>query len=150
VVMAVRTQRPYDDLARLLSHPAHVMGSDGIFVGSHPHPRGWGSFAKFLRVFVRERADLTWGQAAQHLAGRPAERFGLADRGILATGFVADIAVVDPSKVSDIADYRAPREYSVGVLDVFVAGRSVLAGGELTGELAGRGLRRSTTPTPSQ
>jgi N-acyl-D-amino-acid deacylase len=143
VVMKVREQRSYDDLAKLVAHGRHVAGSDGIYVGAHPHPRGWGAFAKFLRVFTRERGDLTWAEAAVHLSGRTARRLGLSDRGRLRPGCVADIAVVDPNTVADLARYEDPRRDAVGIDDVFVAGRQVLAGGELTGVNSGRGLRRS-------
>jgi N-acyl-D-amino-acid deacylase len=143
VVMKVRDQRPYDDLARLITHERQVVGSDGVYVGAHPHPRAWGTFAKVLRVFTRERGDLTWAEAAVHLSGRTARRYGLSDRGRLRPGYVADIAVVDPETVADRSRYEDPRREATGIDDVFVGGRQVLAGGELTGVDAGRGLRRS-------
>src|SRR6185437_15049689 len=58
---------------------------------------------------TRELGDWTWGQAAVHLAGHPARRFGLAGRGLLRDGYVADIAMVDPARVADRADYAHPR-----------------------------------------
>jgi N-acyl-D-amino-acid deacylase len=143
VVMKVRDQRPYDDLAKLVVHPSHVAGSDGIFVGRNPHPRGWGTFAKFLRVFTRERGDLSWPAAAVHLSSRTARRYGLSDRGMLRPGYAADLVVVDPEVVGDRADYGQPRVDSVGIDEVFVGGEQVLAGGQLTGATPGRGLRRT-------
>jgi len=142
-VMKVRHQRPYEDLAKLFTHPSHVAGSDGIYLGAHPHPRAWGTFAKYLRLFTRERRDYDWAQAAVHLSGRAAQRFCLSDRGRLWPGYVADVSVVDPTLVSDAADYDAPRTDAIGIDDVFVAGQQVLAGGQLTGVHSGRGLRRS-------
>jgi N-acyl-D-amino-acid deacylase len=44
--------------------------------------------------------------------------------------------------VADTATYENPRRVAVGIDDVFVAGAPVLADGELTGELPGRGLSR--------
>jgi N-acyl-D-amino-acid deacylase len=142
-IMTVRNQRSYDELAELFTHPSHVAGSDGIYVGAHPHPRAWGTFAKFLRLFMRERGDFSWPEVAVHFAGRAAERFGLSDRGRLWPGYVADVVVVDPTIVGDISTYDAPRADAVGIDDVFVAGQQVLADGRLTGVLSGRGLRRS-------
>lgn len=141
-VMKVRDQRSYDDLATLVTHPGHTAGSDGIYIGKNPHPRGWGTFAKFLRVFVRERGDLSWPQAAVHLSARPARRYGLTDRGLLRPGYVADLMVVDPGRVADQSEYDNPRSTAIGVDDVFVAGQQVLAGGRLTGATPGCGLRR--------
>jgi N-acyl-D-amino-acid deacylase len=142
VVMKVRDQRSYDDLAELVTHHSQTVGSDGIYIGKNPHPRGWGTFPKFLRVFTRERADLGWPEAAVHLSARPARRYGLTDRGLLRPGYVADLVLVDPERVSDRADYDSPRSTAVGIDDVFVAGQQVLTGGELTGAPPGRGLRR--------
>lgn len=142
VVMKVRDQRPYDDLARLLAHPRQTVGSDGIYIGKNPHPRGWGTFAKLLRVFTRERGDLGWPEAAVHLSARPARRYGLVDRGLLRPGYVADLVLVDPERVADRSDYDHPRSNAVGIDDVFVAGQQVLTDGRLTGAAPGRGLRR--------
>jgi len=143
VVMQSRIQRTYDDLAKLFRHPAHTAGSDGIYLGRNPHPRAWGTFAKFLRVFTRERGDFTWNDAARHLSGRAASRFGLVGRGVLKTGAIADVVLVDPERVSDEATYEHPTTEAVGVDDVFVGGRQVLAAGQLTGEKAGRAIRRA-------
>ena len=146
-VMAVRHPRPIEELGRILSHPRHVGGSDGIFVGSHPHPRGYGTFARFLRRYTREEGFYDWPTAAVHLASGPAELFGFADRGRLAPGSVADVVVVDPDAVSDNATYEDPRALATGIEDVFVRGVQVLAGGALTGAHPGRGLRRTKVNT---
>ena len=143
VVMQSRIQRTYDDLAKLFTHPAHTAGSDGIYIGKSPHPRAWGTFAKFLRVFTRERGDFSWNDAARHLSGHAASRFGLTGRGLLKTGNVADVVLVDPERVSDEATYEHPTTEAVGVDDVFVGGKHVLADGKLTGEKSGRALRRT-------
>jgi len=125
----------------LLRHPAQVGGSDGIYVGGHPHPRGWGAFARLLGRHVRELGDWTWEQAAAHLARGAADRFGLTDRGRLTRGTAADVVVVEPDVVTDVATYADPRRPAVGVRHVLVNGVSVLSGGELTGALPGRPLR---------
>lgn len=140
-VLAAPVQRSDDDLATLVTHPAHVGGSDGIFVGRHPHPRAYGAFARLLGVFARQRGDYSWPQAAQHLSGRTAERFGLADRGRVAPGFRADVVVVDPTSVADHATYDDPFALATGVDDVFVSGVAVVRDGDLTGATPGGALR---------
>ncbi|MEO3871170.1 amidohydrolase family protein [Nonomuraea sp. B12E4] len=125
----------------MLRHPSHTGGSDGIYVGGHPHPRGFGAFARFLGRHVRELGDWTWEQAVVHLASHPARRFGLVDRGLVRGGFAADVVVLDPDVVADRATYAEPRTLAVGVEDVIVSGVPVLAGGELTGATPGRALR---------
>ncbi|MDT7575802.1 MAG: N-acyl-D-amino-acid deacylase [Pseudonocardiales bacterium] len=141
-IMAVSNPRPATELARIFAHPRHVAASDGIFVGVHPHPRASGTFARYLREYVRELGTWSWPDAVRHLSALPAERFALGRRGTVAAGAVADLAVVDPDSVVDTATYEDPRRDAVGIDDVFVAGVPVLADGELTGELPGRGLRR--------
>jgi N-acyl-D-amino-acid deacylase len=45
------------DVRAILRHPAHMAGSDGIFCGGFPHPRGWGAFARYLCYHTRELGD---------------------------------------------------------------------------------------------
>jgi N-acyl-D-amino-acid deacylase len=116
----------------LLRHPLQMAGSDGIYRGGHPHPRGWGAFARLLATHVRELGDWTWEQAAMHMAGHPARRFRLSDRGLVRLGQAADIVVLDPATVGDRATYANPREFALGVEHVFVNGIQVLADGALT------------------
>jgi N-acyl-D-amino-acid deacylase len=130
------------DLRALLRHEAHMAGSDGILLGGHPHPRGWGAFARLLARYTRELGDWTWGQAALHLAGHPARRFALAGRGLLRPGQAADVVVLDPAAVADLADYALPRRPADGVEHVLVNGELALRDGRLTGARPGRALRR--------
>ncbi|WP_068924165.1 N-acyl-D-amino-acid deacylase family protein [Planobispora rosea] len=125
----------------LLRHPAQLGGSDAIHIGGHPHPRAFGTFARFLGRHVRELGDWTWQEAVAHLASGPARRFGLADRGTIGPGTAADLVVIDPDRVTDTADYARPRVLAQGIDDVLVGGVPVLAGGALTGARPGRPLR---------
>ena len=148
IVMAVRHERPVAELARVFSHPGHMGGSDGIFIGAHPHPRARGSFAHYLRTYVRETSTWSWSDAVQHLSAAPAARFGLGRRGAIIPGGIADVIVVRPEAVADVATYEQPLHDAVGIDDVFVAGAAVLTDGELIAaasdtELPGRGLRRT-------
>ncbi|QIK71845.1 amidohydrolase family protein [Propioniciclava coleopterorum] len=143
-IMAVRDQRPVEDLGRLIAHPAHLGGSDGIFVGRHPHPRARGTFASYLGTYVRERGFLDWPGAVRHLSTGAVDRFHLGARGRVRPGAIADLALVDPDAVRDTATYDDPLSLAVGVDDVLVAGRAVLAGGELTGENPGGGVRAAS------
>jgi N-acyl-D-amino-acid deacylase len=137
-----------ESVRALLRHRAHVGGSDAIYApvggGGRPHPRGWGAFARFLAEHVRTLGDWTWHDAVTHLSTRPAERFALAGRGVVAPGAVADLALVDPDRVRDEATYEDPRRPASGVDDVLVAGVPVLRDGSLTDALPGRPLRPGT------
>ncbi|MCB7137123.1 N-acyl-D-amino-acid deacylase family protein [Cellulosimicrobium marinum] len=143
-----------ESVRALLRHRAHMGGSDAIYApvggGGRPHPRGWGAFARFLAEHVRTLGDWTWHDAVRHLATAPARRFGLADRGTLVPGAVADVVLVDPDRVQDEATYESPRVPASGIDDVLVAGVRVLADGALTDATPGRPLRPAprTAPDP--
>lgn len=141
-VVAVRQERSYEDMAKIVTDRRHTVGSDGIWVGRHAHPRARGTFARFLSLFLRERADYGLAEAAVHLSARTAERYGMLDRGRVRPGAFADLAVIDALRVRAGATYEAPIQPAVGIDDVLVAGRFVLRDGELTGVAAGRGIRR--------
>jgi N-acyl-D-amino-acid deacylase len=130
------------DLRALMRHPSHMAGSDGIFQGGFPHPRGWGAFARYLGRHTRLLHDYTWPAAITHLSTHAARRFRLLDRGLLRPGFAADIAVFDPATVIDRSTYASGRAPAEGVQHVLVNGVPVLENGELTGATPGRALRR--------
>ncbi|MFC8732718.1 amidohydrolase family protein [Luteimicrobium sp. NPDC057192] len=116
----------------LANHVAQLAGSDAIYGGGRPHPRGWGAFARFASEHV-SAGDWSWADAVDHLSARAARRFGLAGRGEVRVGAVADLALVDPDVLRDLATYEEPRTPARGVDDVVVGGRHVLAGGALVG-----------------
>ncbi|MDQ6524501.1 amidohydrolase family protein [Nocardioides sp. LHD-245] len=131
-----------DDYVGLLEHPWHLAGSDGIFVGAAAHPRAWGGFARLLAAHTGEGRAYSLDDAAVHLSGRAARRFGLRGRGVLVPGAAADVVVADLARVRDEATYERPRRPASGIDTVLVNGVVVLEGGRLTGRRAGRALRR--------
>ncbi|PRY00812.1 N-acyl-D-amino-acid deacylase family protein [Allonocardiopsis opalescens] len=135
-----------DNVRAIMTHRAHTGGSDGILVGARPHPRGWGTFPRYLGHYVRELGLLSLEEAVAHFTSRPARRLGLADRGVLRRGAVADLVVFDPDRVADTATYENPKRRPAGIEHVFVNGVKTLAYGRRTGLLPGRALRRRTDP----
>jgi N-acyl-D-amino-acid deacylase len=135
-------ERTEADIRAILRHPAHMAGSDGIFCGSFPHPRGWGAFARYLGYHTRWLGDYSWPEAIAHLAAHAARRFRLTNRGMLRPGFAADLVVFDPATVTDRSTYNAGRTLAEGVDHVLVNGTLVLENGEPTGATPGRALRR--------
>jgi N-acyl-D-amino-acid deacylase len=133
--------RSQDDVRQLMRHPAMMGGSDGIFTGSCPHPRGCGCFARYLGHHVR--GDQTWPleQAVQHLAAHTARRFGLKDRGLIREGMAADMVVFDPETIADQSTYEDGKRLAVGMEHVLVNGELVLHQGRRTTALPGRALR---------
>ena len=131
------------DVERIMQHPATAIGSDGgisVFGASVPHPREYGTFARVLGRYVRERGVLTIEEAIRKMSGATAQRLGLQDRGLLREGFFADIAVFDPDRVVDRATFPEPHQYSEGFVYVLVNGVLVVEGGGHTGARPGRVL----------
>ncbi|OYN92721.1 N-acyl-D-aspartate/D-glutamate deacylase [Parenemella sanctibonifatiensis] len=152
VVFRATALRPRDDLTRILSHPAHLYGSDGIYVGGFPHPRGFGGVGRYLTGYVRgdlldatsERERPDWPGAVAHLSTGAVDRFSLGRRGRIEVGAIADLALIDLDQLSDRATYADPRQSPGGIDDVVVAGTPVLRDGQLTGATPGAGVRRET------
>jgi N-acyl-D-amino-acid deacylase len=137
-----------DDLERILKHPATMVGSDGeipIFGRAAPHPRSYGTFARVLGRYVRERKLLTVEEAVRKMSSFPAQRLGLGDRGLLRPGLKADIAVFDPAQVRDTATFERPHQYAEGFTAVIVNGEIIYRDGKMTGARPGRILRGPAT-----
>ncbi len=117
--------------------PGHPILDAGV-----PHPRTYGSTARVLGRYVRERALLTLETAVAKLTSVPAARIGLRDRGVVREGAFADLVVFDPSTVSDVATYGDPARYPVGIEHVIVNGVPAILDGQETGARPGRVIRR--------
>ncbi len=137
-----------DDLVRIMRHPATMIASDaapGIptFGKDVPHPRAYGTFARVLGVYVREKKVLTLEEAVRKMSAFPAQRLGLASRGLIRPGMKADVVVFNPATVKDLATFEKPHQYAEGISAVVVNGQLALADGKMTGARAGRALKRN-------
>jgi N-acyl-D-amino-acid deacylase len=133
-----------EDVDTILRYPNAIVASDGGVVrygAGQPHPRSYGTNARVLAEFVRERGLLTLEETVRRMTSLPARTFGFLDRGIIRPGFVADLVIFDPARVSDRATFAEPHQYSEGFDYVLVNGRAVVANGELTDERSGEFVR---------
>jgi len=132
-----------DDLQRILRHPATMIGSDGevpIFGQASPHPRSYGTFVRVLGRYVRELKVITLEDAVRKMSAYPAQRTGLADRGVLREGLKADVVVFDPNTIRDRATFEQPHQYGEGVSVVVVNGQVAFEDGKMTSARPGRVL----------
>ena len=120
--------RQESDIRKLLRHPLMMAGSDGIYVGGRPHPRGTGCFARYLGYHVRN-GDWSLEEAVMKCSYHTARRFGLRDRGLIREGCAADVIVFDPDAVADHSTYADGTLLATGMERVFVNGTPVLAEG---------------------
>ncbi|HEX6974142.1 MAG TPA: amidohydrolase family protein, partial [Vicinamibacterales bacterium] len=120
-----------------------MIASDGevpIFGRANPHPRSYGTFARVLGVYVRDKHVLTLEDAVRKMTSFPASRLRLADRGILRPGMKADITIFDPQKVRDTATFTQPHQYAEGFSWVIVNGEVIFDGQDMTPARPGRVL----------
>ena len=118
--------------------PGHPVLDDGV-----PHPRGYGSTARVLGRYGRDRGVLPLETAVAKLSAVPAARLGLTDRGLVREGWAADIVAFDPATVLDEATYERPARYPTGIPHVVVNGTLAIRDGVETGARSGRLLRRA-------
>ncbi|MFT3755773.1 MAG: amidohydrolase family protein [Pseudoxanthomonas sp.] len=135
-------------VARVISRPWVDIGSDGLALpaGVHtafgkPHPRSYGAHARVLAEYVRKQRLFSLSEAVRKMTSQPANRLGIADRGLVRQGFKADLVVFDPDTVQDNATIEQPERYASGVSWVFVNGVAVVADNLPTDALPGRVLR---------
>jgi N-acyl-D-aspartate/D-glutamate deacylase/sugar lactone lactonase YvrE len=147
-VSTVYAHHTEEDMNLALSQPWCSIGSDGSALATdgplrqgNPHPRNFGTFARVLGVYVRDRGLLRLEDAVRKMTSLSAAKIGIRDRGVLQTGLFADITVFDPERVIDRSTYTEPFRYSEGIEYVVVNGKLVLDRGTHTGARPGRALR---------
>ncbi|MGV3720513.1 MAG: N-acyl-D-amino-acid deacylase family protein [Actinomycetota bacterium] len=135
-----------DDLRAFLRHPNTMIASDSgerELGASVPHPRGYGNNARVLGQYVREQKVLRLEDAIRRMSSLPAQTFRLRDRGLLRTGYWADVTLFDPQKVTDPATFSDPHHYATGIRDVLVNGVPVIRDEKHTGAGPGRAVRHN-------
>ncbi len=135
-----------DDVDAAVYWPRASVGSDaGIrtpVMDARPHPRGMGTFPKFIARYVRD-GELPLAEAVRRMTGLPAEEFRLPDRGTLRPGAWADIVVFDLESIADKATYEDPLAPPVGIRHVVVNGEPVIEDGLETKRYPGRFIPRA-------
>ncbi|HEY7047581.1 MAG TPA: amidohydrolase family protein [Jatrophihabitantaceae bacterium] len=150
-------------LQRSLAFPDAIVASDAMPVvwsggvtesrewplppGGGTHPRTAGTFAKTLRLMVRESGAWTWLEAFRRCSYLPARVLddvapAARAKGHLGVDADADLVVLDPRRITDTATYREPTRPSRGVRHLLVAGTFVVRDGDVQVDAyPGRGLR---------
>jgi N-acyl-D-aspartate/D-glutamate deacylase len=136
------------DLKLAMQQPWVSIGSDGSALATSgplrsgvPHPRNFGTFPRVLGRYVREQHVISLEQAIHKMTGITAAELHFADRGLIKSGYAADLVIFDPATVADRATFTDPFQYPVGIDTVIVNGRVVLDEGRHTGERPGVVIR---------
>jgi N-acyl-D-amino-acid deacylase len=126
-----------------------MVGSDGYSLAptgraasARPHPRSYGTCPRVLAHYCRERRVFDLPTAIRKMTSLPADQIGLAHRGRIARGKIADLVVFDAAQVKDAATFDDPQRYPSGIPWVLVNGVVVVESGAHTGARPGRVLRR--------
>ncbi|MFY4698302.1 N-acyl-D-amino-acid deacylase family protein [Burkholderia glumae] len=137
-----------DDVRRILSHPATMIGSDGLPNDPLPHPRLWGAFPRVLGHYARDQQLLPLAEAVRKMSSLTARRFGLGQRGEVHVGYHADLVLFDPETVIDAASFERPQQPARGIEAVWVNGVLSYRDGAPTGARAGRFVPRGARAVP--
>ncbi|ORY70995.1 amidohydrolase 3 [Pseudomassariella vexata] len=159
------------NVRKIMRHRTHTGGSDGILTSTKPHPRGWGTFPRYLGHYHRDLAQgksrriegpqVSEGtgpvefddvepetifvggleEAVSHLTGRAAGVIGLRDRGLIKEGYRADLLLFDADAIRDAATFANPRQPATGIRAVLVNGQFAVDDGKPTGARAGRTIQ---------
>jgi len=139
-----------ENLKKILANPLVGVGCDGSALAPYgllgkgkPHPRSYGTFPRVLGKYIRDEKIVSMPEMVKKMTSIPAKKFGFANRGVLKSGYFADIVLFDENKVIDKATWKDPHQYPEGIEYVLVNGRVVIKQGEHTGKLPGKILRKN-------
>lgn len=135
-----------EDIEYIMAKPYVMIGSDGksypLAQPGKPHPRNYGTFARVLGHYCRDRKVISLETAVAKMTGMPANRLGLSDRGILRPGMRADLTLFDPETIKDNPTYLNSQQACDGIHQVYVNGVLTAQDGQHTGAQAGVVLRK--------
>lgn len=137
-----------ENVKKQMQLPYMTFGSDagapaveGVFLKSSTHPRAYGNVARLLGKYVRDEKVIPLEEAIHKLTALPAQHLKIKNRGLLKSGYYADVVIFDPATIQDHATFEKPHQYASGVSHVFVNGIQVLKDGEPTEKFGGRVVR---------
>jgi len=136
-----------ENLKKQIRQPWVMFGSDaeapaaeGSTLEGGAHPRTYGNIARLLGKYVRDEKVIAMEEAIRRLSFLPAQTLGIRERGRLAPGYYADVAIFDPKTIKDNSQFDDPHRYASGVQYVLVNGVPVVSEGEHTGATPGRAV----------
>ena len=126
----------------MVGSDSSVKSTEGILNIGKPHPRSYGTFSRLIGTYCREKEVLTLEEAIYKITGAPAASIGLEKRGIIKSGYYADIVIFDWETIAGRSEFNQPHKYSDGIRYVMVNGKLTLENGRHKGTMAGRILQR--------
>ena len=99
---------------------------------AEPHPRSYGAFTRFLERFAVKNTKLSLSEAIHKMTAKPARFLNIVGRGEIKEGYYADLVLIDLAKLKDKATFANPRQYSEGVIHLWVNGVLTIENGQLS------------------
>jgi N-acyl-D-amino-acid deacylase len=134
------TSMSENDIKKLMQWPYTNICSDGSSHGTHP--RGYGAFTRVLGRYVRQEKTLSLSEAIYKMTGLAAAHMGIKKRGMIKTGYFADLVLFNPDTVTDNASIDNPHAVSDGIYNVWVNGKLVYENKKTTGNYPGMIIKR--------
>jgi N-acyl-D-amino-acid deacylase len=111
----------------LTEHPLGLVSSNGagfpLTVQEHlVHPRSFGTTQTYLRQVLTDKR-ISLAEAVRKLTASPAKVLGLANRGTIAPGYMADVVLINPQTLESKATLTNPFQVGNGIDYVFVGGK---------------------------
>jgi N-acyl-D-amino-acid deacylase len=134
-----------DALRAAMKHPLNMFEMDTILTShGHHNPASFGTYPRILGHYVRELKLLTLEDAVHKATGMAADRMRLGARGMVRSGYAADLVIFDPETIGCAADATTPTLAPLGIAHVMVNGTAVVANGRWCGDgvMAGEWIAR--------
>lgn len=122
------------------THPAVMVGSDGVMNMGAGHPRAAGAFPRFINRYVNG-GRLSMYDAVNRMTAMPAKQLGLKNKGNLTIGSDADVIIFDPETIKDLSTFENPITPPVGIDYVIVNGTPAVKDGRIINGKAGKSAR---------
>ena len=132
-----------EDVVEIMQHKLVMIGTDGLDVGSKPHPRAWGTYPRILDEYVNKRQSLKIENAIHKMTEMPAKKFNIKHRGLIKENNFADLVIFNENEIKDNATYTNPKIGPDGISFVFVNGKKAVVAGKETLLYNGEVIRAS-------
>lgn len=134
-MIAVAQVMEEEDSKLIMQHPLVMIGSDGGYTRHKGHPRGAGTFPRFLGKYVREEKLMGFFTAMHKITTMPAKRLRLDDRkGYIKEGYDADLVIFDEKTIIDQATFFDEQKPPIGISHVILNGGIALKGQDVLRE----------------
>lgn len=131
-----------DEIAMAMADPMVIVASDGIYSSGKGHPRGAGTFPRFISKYLRDEKQMEFVEGMKKITLMPAEVLGLNKKGKLEVGCDADLCIFDYLEIKDQADFKEAQKPPLGICYVLVDGKFALRNGNSTGDRFGKFIAR--------